>query len=60
MWPRCHICRESNLAVFDESVAVAMRRDDETAAILDDKWKRPDLGEPNSGVSSGDAYQMSA
>jgi 5-methylcytosine-specific restriction enzyme subunit McrC len=29
-------------------------------AILDAKWKRLDLAEPNSGVSSGDAYQMNA
>lgn len=29
-------------------------------AILDAKWKRLDLSEPNSGVSSSDAYQMNA
>ena len=28
--------------------------------IFDAKWKRLDLAEPNSGVSSGDAYQMNA
>jgi 5-methylcytosine-specific restriction enzyme subunit McrC len=33
---------------------------DESVAIFDAKWKRLDLGEPNSGVSSGDAYQMNA
>jgi len=31
---------------------------DETVTILDAKWKRLDLGELNSGVSSGDAWQM--
>lgn len=33
---------------------------DETLAIFDAKWKRLNLWEPNSGVSSGDAYQMNA
>ena len=33
---------------------------DASVAILDAKWKLLDLGEPNSGVSSGDAYQMNA
>ena len=28
----------------------------ETVAILDAKWKRLDLGEPNAGVPSGDAF----
>ena len=32
----------------------------ESVAILDAKWKRLDVSEPNSGVSSGDAYQMNA
>jgi 5-methylcytosine-specific restriction enzyme subunit McrC len=32
----------------------------ESVTILDAKWKRLDLSEPNSGVSSGDAYQMNA
>lgn len=32
----------------------------ENVAIIDAKWKRLNLGEPNSGVSSGDAYQMNA
>ena len=32
----------------------------ESVAIIDAKWKRLDLGESNSGVSSGDAYQMNA
>ena len=33
---------------------------DETVVILDAKWKRLDLSKPNSGVSSGDAYQINA
>ena len=33
---------------------------DETLAIFDAKWKRLNLWEPNSGVSSSDAYQMNA
>ena len=33
---------------------------DQNAVILDAKWKRLNLGEPNLGVSSGDAYQMNA
>lgn len=32
----------------------------ECVAILDAKWKHLDVGGPNSGVSSGDAYQMNA
>lgn len=39
---------------------IAIQSGDETVAILDAKWKRLDLGEANSGVSSGDAYQMNA
>ena len=39
---------------------IAIQSGDETVAILDAKWKRIDLGEANSGVSSGDAYQMNA
>ena len=39
---------------------ITIQRDNETVAILDAKWKRLDLTEPNSGVSSGDAYQMNA
>ncbi|UIJ72369.1 McrC family protein [Aurantimonas sp. HBX-1] len=39
---------------------ITVQSGDESLAILDAKWKRLDLGEPNSGVSSGDAYQMNA
>ncbi|WP_222861234.1 McrC family protein [Maritimibacter fusiformis] len=39
---------------------IAIQSEGKTVAILDAKWKRLDLAEPNSGVSSGDAYQMNA
>ncbi|MDZ4394355.1 5-methylcytosine restriction system specificity protein McrC [Cypionkella sp.] len=39
---------------------ITIQSDGENVAILDAKWNRLDLGEPNSGVSSGDAYQMNA
>ncbi len=39
---------------------ITIQRDNVTVAILDAKWKRLNLGDPNSGVSSGDAYQMNA
>ncbi len=39
---------------------ITVQSGDECVAIFDAKWKRLDLGEPNSGVSSGDAYQMNA
>ena len=39
---------------------IAIQSGDETVAILDAKWKHLDLGEANSRVSSGDAYQMNA
>lgn len=39
---------------------IAIQSGDETVAILDAKWKRLNLRESNSGVSSGDAYQMNA
>ena len=39
---------------------ITIQGDGENVAILDAKWKRLDLGEPNSGVSSDDAYQMNA
>ncbi|MBB4024214.1 5-methylcytosine-specific restriction enzyme subunit McrC [Confluentimicrobium naphthalenivorans] len=39
---------------------ITIQSEVETVAILDAKWKRLDLGEANSGVSSGDAYQMNA
>jgi len=37
-----------------------IQRGDESVAILDAKWKRLDLAEPNSGVASADAYQINA
>jgi 5-methylcytosine-specific restriction enzyme subunit McrC len=39
---------------------ITVQSEDECVAIFDAKWKRLDLAEPNSGVSSGDAYQMNA
>ena len=39
---------------------ITVQSGDETVAVLDAKWKRLDLSEANSGVSSGDAYQMNA
>ena len=39
---------------------ITIQTGNESVAILDAKWKRLDVGEPNSGVSSGDAYQMNA
>lgn len=39
---------------------ITIQSEVETVAVLDAKWKRLDLGEANSGVSSGDAYQMNA
>src|SRR5690606_25242899 len=39
---------------------ITIESGDEIAAILDAKWKRLDVSEPNWGVSSGDAYQMNA
>ena len=39
---------------------ITVQSGDECVAIFDAKWKRLDLAEPNSGVSSGDAYQMNA
>lgn len=39
---------------------ITIQSGDESVAILDAKWKRLDLEESNSGVSSGDAYQMNA
>lgn len=39
---------------------VTVQSGDECVAIFDAKWKRLDLAEPNSGVSSADAYQMNA
>lgn len=39
---------------------ITVQSGDECVAIFDAKWKRFDLAEPNSGVSSGDAYQMNA
>ncbi len=39
---------------------ITIQSGDETVVILDAKWKRLDLSKPNSGVSSGDAYQINA
>jgi len=39
---------------------VTVQSGDECVAIFDAKWKRLDFAEPNSGVSSADAYQMNA
>jgi 5-methylcytosine-specific restriction enzyme subunit McrC len=39
---------------------ITVQSGDECVAIFDAKWKHLDLAEPNSGVSSGDAYQMNA
>jgi 5-methylcytosine-specific restriction enzyme subunit McrC len=39
---------------------ITIQNGDKSVAILDAKWKHLDLGEPNSGVSSGDVYQMNA
>ena len=39
---------------------ITVQSGDEYVAIFDAKWKRLDLAEPNSGVSSADAYQMNA
>lgn len=37
---------------------ITIQSGDESVVILDAKWKRLNLGEPNSGVTSSDAYQM--
>jgi len=39
---------------------ITVQSGDECVAMFDAKWKRLNLAEPNSGVSSGDAYQMNA
>ena len=39
---------------------ITIRTGNESVAIIDAKWKRLDLSMSNSGVSSGDAYQMNA
>lgn len=39
---------------------ITIQTAEEVLSILDAKWKRLGIGEPNSGVSSGDAYQMNA
>lgn len=39
---------------------IIVQSGDECVAIFDAKWKHLNLAEPNSGVSSGDAYQMNA
>ena len=39
---------------------ITIQSGNEVVAILDAKWKRLGSSEPNSGVSSADAYQMNA
>lgn len=39
---------------------ITVQSGDECVVIFVAKWKRLNLAEPNSGVSSGDAYQMNA
>ncbi|NAZ38305.1 McrC family protein [Rubellimicrobium sp. CFH 75288] len=39
---------------------ITVQSGDECVAIFDAKWKRLDLAEPNSSVSSDDTYQMNA
>ena len=39
---------------------ITIQTGNESVAIIDAKWKRLDLSLSNSGVSSGDAYQMNA
>ncbi|MCI5076814.1 MAG: McrC family protein [Oricola sp.] len=52
----------TNLATagFQLRPDITVQSADECVAILDANWKRFDLCEGNSGVSSGDAYQMNA
>ncbi|WP_068305682.1 McrC family protein [Pararhodobacter sp. CCB-MM2] len=51
-----------NLATagFELRPDISIQSADQTLAIFDAKWKRLNLGKPNSGVSSDDAYQMNA
>lgn len=51
-----------NLAAsgFQMRPDITIQSGEECTAIFDAKWKRLDLAEPNSGVSSVDAYQMNA
>lgn len=51
-----------NLATagFQMRPDITVQSGDECVAIFDAKWKRLDLTEPNSGVSSADVYQMNA
>lgn len=39
---------------------ITVQSGDECVAIYDPKWNCLDLAEPNSGISSGYAYQMNA
>lgn len=39
---------------------ITIQSGDASVTFLDAKWKRLDFSEPNSGVLSGDAYQMNA
>ena len=52
----------ANLAIsgFQLRPDITIKDDSGVAAILDAKWKRLATSEPNSGVSSTDAYQMNA
>lgn len=52
--------RDLAMSGFQLRPDITVHSRDECVAILDAKWKHLDLGEPNSGVSSGDAYQMNA
>ncbi len=52
----------TNLATsgFQLRPDITIQSGKEVVAIFDAKWKRLEVGEPNSGVSSADAYQMNA
>jgi 5-methylcytosine-specific restriction enzyme subunit McrC len=52
----------ANLATsgFQLRPDITVQSGNEVVAILDAKWKRLEVSEPNSGVSSADAYQMNA
>lgn len=52
----------ANLAMsgFQLKPDIIVQSGNEVVAILDAKWKRLEVSEPNSGVSSADAYQMNA
>ncbi len=52
-----YLAAESNFQLRPD---IIIQSGDESIAILDAKWKRLYCSESNSGVSSGDAYQMNA